>query len=657
MISRIIQFKKDHPVDGIRPRPETAVNVRWPDFLICLLIVVAVLSVYWPVRHHGFVRFDDPTYITENRHVRTGLRPENIRWAFTTAHAANWHPLTWLSHMLDCQLFGLDAGMHHLVNLLLHGCSALLVYLVLKRMTGSWAKSGFVAVVFALHPLNVESVAWASERKEVLCAVFWMLTLWSYVGYAECPSPGRYVAVLFFFVLGLMAKPMIVTLPFVLLLLDFWPLGRLRSENNEWARLLRLRVVEKMPLMFLTAASCLVTLTVQQQAGAVGSLAVFPPAVRMANALVAYTGYLKNIFWPSGLAFFYPFSPQIPMLQWGAAGVVMISVSCLAVMARRRHPCLFTGWLWYAGALVPVIGLIQVGQQSMADRYTYIPAVGIWIAVAWGVPAMLPGGRYRRPLMTLGAIFFLIVLGWSARQQVGYWRDSATLFHRALNVTSGNYAVHNNLGMVYAEQGKMTEAIEQYRKALTIYPGFAKAHNNLGAALVEQGRLSEAVRHFSEALRLFPRFSQARYNWGLVLEKQGKPDQAEAQYTEALAIDPQLAAAHYRLGNILAGRGRLSAAAAHYTIALELDPELVNAYHHLGNVLLQLGRTDEAIGRYAEALKRDPHNADVHHNLGVAMIRQGDIEQAVHHFREALRLRPGSHETRHHLERALRMRQ
>ena len=623
------------------------------DMALCLFLVLAILFIFWPVKDYDFVRYDDSIYITENVHARTGLSLENIRWAFTSAHAANWHPITWLSHMLDCQIFGMDPGMHHLMSLFFHTLNSLLVYFVFKRMSGNRWKSGFVAAMFAVHPLHVESVAWVAERKDVLCAFFWMLTTWGYLRYVERPGWGRYVLMMLFYILGLMSKPMIVTLPFVLLLLDFWPLCRLGTEAKSPKPSVRRLVVEKSPLMFLAAVSCLVTVIVQQKAGAVGDLEVFPLGLRSANALVAYAVYLIKMIWPSDLAFLYPYPENIPILQVAGAGFLLVAISCLAVLTRRRHPYVLFGWLWYVGTLVPVIGIVQIGSQARADRYTYIPLIGIWVALAWGIPVLLSKYRIPRQVLPIVSFMLFILFIGAARLQVGYWKDSVSLFTRALHVTDGNYAAYNNLGLVYAGKGRVAKAIGYYRDALRIKNDFAKAHNNLAVALIRQGRMAEAIRHYDRALRINPRFARAHYNLGLTLRKQGKTAQAVDHFVTALKINPNLAVAYYQLGNILAERGRFSAAAERYQMALKSNPIFVQAHHHLGNALLVQGRITEAVDHYLKALRIKPRDAEVHNNLGIALIQRGNLENGIDHLREALRIQPDDAETRHNLEKAL----
>ncbi len=531
---------------------------------VCLALIAANLIVYASVWHHDFVNYDDNEYVSTNVVVQRGLTWDGASWAFTTGYAANWHPLTWLSHMLDVQLYGLDPGPHHLTNLLFHIANTLLLFGLLHRMTGALGRSAFVAGLFAVHPLHVESVAWVAERKDVLSTLFWMLTLLAYVEYVRRPGLGRYWAVLLFFALGLMAKPMLVTLPFVLLLLDFWPLGRMGMGSNPangwvsspggWATTVRL-VWEKLPLLSLTVVSSIVTLRVQRRGGNVVSLSATPLNHRVANALVSYFAYIGKMLWPARLAALYPYVQSLP--GWWVAGAFLglLGISVAVIRAGPRRPYLPVGWLWYLGTLVPVIGLIQVGYQAMADRYTYIPLIGLFIVVAWGVPDLLVRWPFRRIALPAAAGLVILACVIAARGQLRYWENSTTLFTHDLAVTTGNNIVHNNLGIVLADQGRLDEAIAHFSEALRIEPDYADAHNNLGVALADEGKLDEAIAHLSEALRIDPNYAEAHYNLGLALVGQGKLDEAIAHYSKALRIKPDYTKARDNLRLTLVKRG------------------------------------------------------------------------------------------------------
>ena len=530
----------------------------------CLALIAANLIVYASVWHHDFVNYDDDQYVSTNTVVLRGLTWHSASWAFTTGYAVNWHPLTWLSHMLDVQLYGLDPGPHHLTNLLFHIANTLLLFGLLRRMTGALGGSAFVAGLFAVHPLHVESVAWVAERKDVLSTLFWMLTLWAYVEYVRRPGLRRYWAVLLFFALGLMAKPMLVTLPFVLLLLDFWPLGRMGLGPNPadgwalsrdgWATTVRL-VWEKLPLLALTVMSSIVTLVVHRRGGAVISLGATPLNLRVANALVSYVAYIGQMLWPARLAVLYPYAQSLP--GWWTAGAFLglMAISVAVIRAGPRRPYLLVGWLWYLGTLVPVIGLIQVGDQARADRYTYIPLIGLFIVVAWGVPDLMVRWPFRRIALPAAAGLVSLACVIAARGQLRYWQDSTTLWTHALAVTTGNTIVHNNLGVVLADQGKLEEAIAHYSEALRIKADSADAHNNLGVALADQGKLEEAIAHYSEALRIQPDYADAHNNLGVALADQGKLDEAIAHFSEALRIKPDYIKARDNLRLTLVSRG------------------------------------------------------------------------------------------------------
>lgn len=549
------------------------------ELIICLFLIVATLAIYWQAGNHEFVSYDDPTYVTENRFVQKGLTLESISWAFTATHASNWHPLTWLSHMLDCQLFGLNPGMHHLTSLLLHIASSILLFLVFRRMTGALWCSAFVAALFALHPLHVESVAWVAERKDVLSAFFWLLTMWSYTWYVERSGINRYLLVLLFFIMGLMSKPMLVTLPFVLLLLDYWPLGRFQLGQSGNYKILdipkspvRRLILEKVPFFVLAMISSVVTFIVQQSGGAVSSLDAIPLKIRTANALVSYVSYIGKMIWPHKLEVIY-LHHMLPGWQVAGACLLLLSVSLLVVRIVKKHPYLAVGWLWYLGTLVPVIGLVQVGVQSMADRYTYIPLIGLFIIIAWGVPELVARWRHNKIGLTILAVSLLSVLMATTWTQVRYWKNSITLFQHAIDVTANNCVAHNSLGMALAEQGDTTKAIEHYYEALRIQPGLVIVHNNLGNIMAKQGKLREAIKYYSEAVRIKPDYAKARYNLGIVLAHQGKFREAIKHYSEAVRIKPGYAMAHFKLGFALAQQGSFGEAISHYSKAVRLNPD------------------------------------------------------------------------------------
>jgi len=624
--------------------------------LIGLLLIVATLGVFWQVRSHDFLNYDDDVYVSENSQVQDGFTRESVIWAFTSGYAYNWHPLTWLSHMLDCQLFGLNPGGHHLTNLMLHLANTLLLFLLLNRMTSSLYRSALVAALFALHPLHVESVAWVAERKDVLSTLFWMLTMWTYLLYVEHPRLGRYLLTLVVFTLGLMAKPMLVTLPCVLLLLDYWPLDRLAlrqpedsinsgaqkglSSSPQRSFLLRL-FWEKVPFFVLAAVSSAVTFLVQQSSGAVKSVESFPLSIRIANGLVSYVSYIYKMIWPQHLAVFYPHQgSSLPMWLAGAAGLLLLGISVAVMRAGRRHPYLAVGWLWYLGTLVPVIGLVQVGLQEMADRYTYVPLIGLFIMIAWGIPELTRGWRYGRVVLRMAAGSLLAVLMVCTWMQLRHWRNNETLFKHALNTTANNFLAHDSLGNTLAQQGKIGEAIDHYSAALRIKPDYMNSHTNLGIALLQRGDVEQAITHFSAVLRYQSDSPEAHNNLGLAVARQGYVDRAIDHYFTAIRLKPDYPQAHNNLGNALASQGKFDQAISHYSEALRIKPEDAGAHSNLANVLASQGRFKEAIDHYSQALQIKPDNFEAHINLGVVLADQGKLDEAIDHYSEALRIRP-----------------
>jgi hypothetical protein len=518
--------------------------------ILCLALAVLTLGVYWEVQDHDFVDYDDQEYIVQNPRVRSGLTLEGLTWALTTPHANNWHPLTWLSHMLDADLYGLNPKGHHWSSVVLHIANAILWFLLFKRMTGAQWESAFVAALFAIHPLHVESVAWVSERKDVLSTFFWIMTLWTYVGYTGSPGLWRYGICLFLFTLGLLAKPMLVTLPFVMLLLDYWPLRRLSFDaprgQSRWHLLLHL-TGEKTPFFVLAACSSIITFLVQEGSGAVVS--VIPLQIRLANAIVSFGGYIIQMFWPLNLACFYPHPyDALPAWKMTASFLFLMAFSFLTVRAARKSPYLLVGWLWYLGTLIPVIGIVQVGAQAMADRYTYVPLIGLFIMISWGVPEVWGKGHYRRTLLPILSGSLLCCLLLLARQQVGYWRHTISLFEHEIQITRDSYLGHFHLASGLEQQGRLAEAHDHLSEALRIRPGFDLAHYHMGNVLTRLGKLDEAIDHYSRALKLNPGDGKVHNNMGFVLLRQGKAREALHHFTEALRLDPEDALARHNRG-------------------------------------------------------------------------------------------------------------
>jgi tetratricopeptide (TPR) repeat protein len=617
--------------------------------LVCILLLVSTLAVYWPVQGHDFVNLDDNLYVTDNRHVQAGLTWEGIVWAFSSSQASNWHPLTWLSHMLDCELFGLDPQGHHLTSSLLHAANSILLFLLFSRMTGALWRSAFVAALFALHPLHVESVAWISERKDVLSTFFWILTMWSYVRYVASPGAGRYLLVFLLLAFGLMAKPMLVTLPFVLLLMDYWPLGRIQFghsgnpiQNRNGAGYQRsptLHLVwEKAPLIALSAASSIVTFLMQHSGGAVQSSTLFPMEARVANALVAYVSYIGKMIWPRNLAVFYPHPGNIVVWKAMAAGLLILALSVLVIRGARRYPYLSAGWLWYLGTLVPVIGLVQIGAQSMADRYTYVPFIGLFVMIAWGVTQLTARWRFRHLVLSVSAGLVLTALMICTRMQAGYWQNSVSLFEHAVNVTDDNYLAHVSLGIALYEQGRVDEAIAHYNQSMQINTNYPIAHNSLGAALLRKGEFEEAIPHFSRALEIDPKAEGALANLQTALQQIGTTtDEAASHNLKAIA---------------LAGEGKLDEAIVELSKALRLKPKFAEAHYNMGNALAGQDKLDEAIDHFSEAILIKPDYPEAHNNLGILLARKGKLDDAVDHFSEALRIRPDFAEAQNNLKRS-----
>jgi len=521
------------------------ISRRWLRLGICISLAVLTWVVFGQLLQYDFINYDDPRYVYENTNITNGLTIGGIAWAFTHIHSMNWHPLTTISHMLDCQLYGLKPGAHHFTNVLLHSIVAILLLLVLQRMTGGpsgtgsiW-RSAFVAAVFAIHPLRVESVAWIAERKDVLSGVFFMLTLLTYFRYVRVRSIGHYLTVLFMFALGLMCKPMLVTLPFVLLVLDYWPLGRIRGQKSDVSghENLVMLVVEKIPLVGLSAISSVVTFLAQR--GAVGWTEQLPVLARINNAVVTYAAYMWQMLWPVKLAVFYPHpESRLPLWEIILCLLLLIGITAAAVVLRKSRPYFITGWLWYLGMLVPVIGLVQVGWQGRADRYTYLPQIGLYIAITWGIADVTAAWRWQREILTAGTAIVVGLLSWRASVQASYWRDSETLFTHALAVTSNNDVAENNLGIVFLQKGNLDEAISLLQAAVDLRPENSPAHENLAKALLQKGQVTDALVHYRRLLELQPDNIEVHNIVGTVLIQQGQAREAVEEWQKVLAIQP-----------------------------------------------------------------------------------------------------------------------
>ena len=625
-------------------------KIRRQKLIICLFLVAVTLMVYLQSTNHDFVSYDDVSYVTENPNIKAGLTLEGIIWAFTSGHAANWHPLTWISHMLDCELYGLNPMGHHWTNIQIHVANTILLFLVLSWMTGALWQSSLVAALFAVHPLHVESVVWVAERKDVLCTLFWILSMWAYAGYVRYSTKIHYVSSIILFTLGLMAKPMIVTLPFVFLLLDYWPLKRFQSGQSGNGKILQQRLValgliwEKIPFFILSAASSVVTYLVQQSGGAVKYLDAFPFHARIGNAMVSYASYIGKMIWPINLAVFYPFPETIPLWQAAGAGVLLASVTVLVFRAACSKPYLAVGWLWYVGTLVPVIGLVQVGSQSMADRYTYIPLIGLFIIVVWGLSDISAKWRGQRIIPAIFSSVVLISFMICAWFQVRHWQNGITLFTHVLNVTQNNDIAHGELGYALDRHGKYDEAIINYSKALQINPDYKEAHSNLGDTLARQGNFIDAIYHYNQALRIDPHYVGSHNNLGNVLARQGNFKDAVYHYKQALKGNSKYAGAYYNLGKIFTNQGKIEEAILNYRRALQFSPNMTQALYNLSWISAtykdEKFRSGEEAVRLAEKLcKITQYNQPLALDaLAAAYAETGRFDAAVLTAKKALKL-------------------
>jgi tetratricopeptide (TPR) repeat protein len=610
---------------------------KYKQLFVILGLAIAVFAVFCQVRSFEFVRYDDDRYVSNNNHILSGLKLRNIAWVFTSEHCDNWHPLTGISHILDCELFGSDAGRHHLVNMIFHIVNTVLIFVVFRRLTSAFWQSAFIAAVFGLHPAHVESVAWISERKDVLSTMFWLLTMAAYFHYIKHATISRYLLTLAIFVMGLMSKPMLVTLPFVLLLLDYWPLNRLEAKNK--GQIYRL-VREKIPFFVFSAVSCVITVVVQSKVGALKNIEQFSLSTRVYNAIVSYVRYIDKMVWPVDLAVFYPYQSVSP-LQVLASLVLLVVVTVLVVRASGRHKYLFTGWFWYLGTLVPVIGLVQVGNQSMADRYTYVPYIGLFIIVAWGANDLTDKLKYRK--IVLGAlssaiVLILAVLTWF---QVSYWHDSISLFTHAIDVTSGNYLAYNNRGVAYNAAGMFDLAISDYDKVLEIKPKYIEAYNNRGIAYEGKGEYGRAISDFNRALGMNSEYAEAYYNRGnLYAKSKVEANLAISDYSRAIEIKQDFADAYVNRGNVYRDRGQFDLAISDYNKALAMNPGEADVYNNRGNAYEGKGQLDNAISDYDRALEINPKYDEAYYNRATVYQRKGKYDAAVRDYDKALEIDP-----------------
>jgi tetratricopeptide (TPR) repeat protein len=657
------------------PTPARSVSL-W----IAIALALVTMAVFCPVTRFQFVNYDDTDFVTANPHVQAGLTAEGFKWAWHSEVARNWHPITMFSHMLDCQLFGLKPWWPHFVNLLLHAANTVLLFALLRRMTGAVWRSATVAALFALHPLHVESVAWVAERKDVLSTLFWFLTTWAYVRYTEefkvqsSKSKVFYVLSIIFFALGLMSKPMLVTVPFTLLLLDYWPLGRIKSP----VAIGRL-FAEKIPYFLLSAASCVVTFLVQQHGGSVLRLQDFPLGSRLGNAVVSYARYIEMMFWPRHLAGLYLRSGPWPLWEVALAALFLLTVSVLVLARRRNRPYLAVGWFWYLGTLVPVIGLVQVGMQAIADRYTYVPLIGIFVMAVWGGWEMAWAGRLQKFAPAAMAAILAVCAILTVHQEF-YWKDSQTLFKRMIDATPNNYMARYNLGNFYSRENKTAEAISNLTVAIQEEPNYADAHNNLGGIFLEQKRYDEAIQQYRDAARILPGYlfyfnlanaladaasarhdtnefaeavqtyrqalqlnpgsSDAHHNLGMTWQAQGRAGEALAEFEEAVRLDPNRVDTWTQLGFLYATQNKMPEAEKAFRELVRLQPGNANAYGWLGNALAEQNKLADAIPLYVSALKLKPDDCQTEFNLGLTLSRLGKPNEAAEHYRQALRINP-----------------
>ena len=616
---------------------------HWQVTTVCLVLAAMTFAVFGRTAGFGFVNLDDNVYVYGNAKVTGGLSLKSLAWVFTHADCELYHPLTMLSLMVDHQLHGLHAGWYHLTNVMLHTASVILLFLILRRTTGALWRSAFVAAVFAIHPLRVESVAWVAERKDVLSAFFFMLTLGAYVHYARKPhSLARYLMVAVAFVMALLSKPTVMALPFALLLLDYWPLHRFESRKLSGL------ILEKIPLLALAAGAGAITVLVTR--GSILPAAQLTLVSRTGNALIYYAAYLRRAIWPEGLAVAYPYPPHgWPGWEMALAGMLLAGLSAVVWRGRRTQPWLLTGWLWYLGMLKPMIGLKPVGAFPLADRYTYLPQIGLYVAVAWRVAEWRVNRMFLSGLVA-GVLALLMICAW---KQTGYWTSSELLWTRTLDCTTNNYIACNNFAEALLQKGNADEAMVWFQKAVEIKPDYGQAHYNLGIMLRGQGKTDEALAHFQQAAQINPGDSDVHYQLGNVFRDKGKRDQAIAEYQKALEINPDDAEAHFNLGVLFSHEGRVDEAMARYQSALQLKPGYAEAHNNLGILLDGKGKVDEAIAQLQRAVQIRPDYEDAHNNLGICLMEMGKVDEAIFHYQRALELKPDDAGAHNNLGNAL----
>ncbi|MEP6602683.1 MAG: tetratricopeptide repeat protein [Spartobacteria bacterium] len=602
-------------------RKLTADASRKSVVVICIALAVIAGAVYGRTLTYGFVNYDDDTYVYENAEALRGLSLGGIARAFVRLDSSNWHPMTTISHMLDCQLFGLWAGGHHFTNVVLHAMAAVLLFLVLKQITGALWRSALVAAIFAIHPLRVESVAWIAERKDVLMGVFFMLTVAAYARYARAPSPARYIIMSILFACGLMSKPMFVTIPVILLLLDYWPLDRLQDR-----RALPRLILEKLPLLAMSVGSSLVTFLAQK--GTLQSVNELPTSWRIGNAAVSFVAYIWQSVWPVDLAVLYPHPENsLTALQVGGALAFLFAATIAALVWRKRYPYIFVGWIWYVIMLIPVIGLIQVGVQARADRYIYLPQIGLALIATWGACDIVRRMRYRRPILVTASILSVTLMAWRARAQTAYWRDSETLWRHTIAVTSDNDTAQNNLGSDLFKRGQIAEAMTLFESAVKLRPSDPLLLDNVAKGFAETGHLDEALAQYEHIVQLHPNIPEVRCGYGKVLLRKGRADEAIIQEEQAIRLRPQLPDAHCELGNAFIAKGEFDKAALEYQKMLDLQPNNPVALYNMAVAFHRAGRLPEAITYYRKTLALQPAQDDAREFLTQALRENGQSEQ------------------------------
>ncbi len=610
----------------IRDKKSTIRILFRSEFIICMFIIIAVFAAYWQLPKNSFISFDDDIYVTKNIHVQAGFSLENIKWAFTTFHAFNWHPVVWFSHMMDYQLFGLNASMHHLMSLLFHITNSVLLFIVLRSMTNTLWPSAFVAVLFAVHPLHVESVAWVSERKDLLSTLFLLLTTLGYYRYVKKKGIENYIPVFLLYALGLMSKPMLVTLPFVFLLFDLWPIQRIKISYYIQNKEIKIKkekisylILEKIPLFILSAASSVITFIAQKEGGIVQSLQEFPLKIRLANTFISYIRYIGKMFIPVDLAFYYPYPADFLTWKVLIALLIMIFITIFAIKKVKAMPFFLVGWLWYVGTLIPAIGLVQVATQSMADRYTYIPLIGLFIIIAWGSKTFYDTYHCSSKLITAVSAIVIIVFMSLTWKQVRYWENDIQLYSHDVKVTIDNPLSNYHLGLAIEKQGKIEEAIRYYTEAVRIKPDFLRVRNSLGNAFVKLEKYEDAIIHYTYALTLKKNYADGHFNLGFAFMHLGKTEDAVRQYKRAIEIDKDHADAHYNLGLIMSRQQHYRRAVAHFIEVIRINPADAEALNNLGNLFLRMGKTNEAIHYYQKAVSANPNYEVAQQNLDVIL--------------------------------------